>query len=79
MGKMKNRDGFFKAVPVMKNSPAIPRNQKIRNRALIDKFLSFVLIINFLLLHPNEYDYPVFFMRTDDGDMFWKSQVLIGG
>ena len=39
MGKMKNRDGFFKAVPVMKNAPAIPRNQKIRNRALIDKFL----------------------------------------
>jgi len=43
MGKMKNRDGFFKAVPVMKNSPAIPRNPEIRNKALIDTFLSLVL------------------------------------
>lgn len=36
MGKMKNRDGFFKAVPVMKNGSYIPCNPKIRNKALID-------------------------------------------
>jgi hypothetical protein len=51
MGKIKSRDGFFIAVPVMKNGSDIPRNPKIRNRALIDIFLSKTGIGNHVINH----------------------------
>ncbi len=39
-------------------------------------FLSLVLSLNVLFVHPNGHNYPMFCRRTNGGDIFWKSQVL---
>jgi hypothetical protein len=57
---------------------ALLATRKSKIDALIDIFLSLISRLNVLFVHPNGYDYPMFYMRTDDGDMFWKSQVLGG-